>query len=102
MKHITNEEYGAMASLILDTHFGDRISATLELEMDGYLFVVKFNAYAYHDMDEIPEGKFRYIRSLAVVSGEARVLRVSDLSYEEEESDFDADELAKYIIGECH
>lgn len=102
VKHITKKEYEAIADLILETKFGESISTIVELETDEYFFVVRFVAEVYYDMDEIPEGKFRYIRSLACVGGVAQVFRTSDMSFEEISSDFDANELAKYIIGECH
>lgn len=102
MKHITEREYEALSSLILNTKFNESIHTVVELETDEYFFVVNFIAEVFYEIDELPEGKFRRIQDLVAVDGSAQVLQINDGSYDQIWTDFDADELSKYLIGAYH
>lgn len=102
MKRITEKEYEALSGLILDTKFNESIHAVVELETEEYFFVVKFIAEVFYEIDELPEGKFRRIQDLVAVDGSAQVLQINGGSYDQIPTDFDADELSRYLIGAYH
>lgn len=102
MKHITEREYEALSGLILNTRFNESIHAVVELETEEYFFVVKFIAEVFYEIDELPEGKFRRIQDLVGVDGSDQVFQINGGSYDQIQTDFDADELSKYLIGAYH